>query len=252
MSSNTTSTFSVSCRRILCGRGLCRIERRTSRAVLHQHQSDSRIPYGRRCVTVRPVHSAVPIPRQTSQSQPVTNNLRGANSNLETTTILAGQLDRPYPQYSGLSLGGYGCCSSTYNSLQATLHAPVRGRRYYARGLYELQADEQHRYTHELAGGQYRRGRGSAGLQQSEGREVAFVSGCFQRLIISYVLDLPFGHGKMFASNLSGAADKVVAGGESTASPPSNVVSRSRFPGPGVLLLWKVRALALEAYVPTR
>jgi hypothetical protein len=33
-----------------------------------------------------------------------------------------------------------------------------------------------------------------------------------QRLIISYVLDLPFGHGKMFASNLSGAADKVVGG----------------------------------------
>jgi hypothetical protein len=33
-----------------------------------------------------------------------------------------------------------------------------------------------------------------------------------QRLVISYVLDLPFGHGKRFASGFSGAADKAVSG----------------------------------------
>src|SRR5208282_408100 len=33
-----------------------------------------------------------------------------------------------------------------------------------------------------------------------------------QRLVISYVLDLPFGHGRMFASGFSGAANKVVSG----------------------------------------
>jgi hypothetical protein len=33
-----------------------------------------------------------------------------------------------------------------------------------------------------------------------------------QRLVISYVLDLPFGHGKRFASNVSGVTDKVVSG----------------------------------------
>jgi len=33
-----------------------------------------------------------------------------------------------------------------------------------------------------------------------------------QRLVISYVLDLPFGHGKMFASGLTGVANKVVSG----------------------------------------
>jgi hypothetical protein len=33
-----------------------------------------------------------------------------------------------------------------------------------------------------------------------------------QRLIISYVLDLPFGHGKAFAGNLSPIMDKVVGG----------------------------------------
>ena len=33
-----------------------------------------------------------------------------------------------------------------------------------------------------------------------------------QRLVISYVLDLPFGHGKKFATNLGGAANKIVSG----------------------------------------
>ena len=33
-----------------------------------------------------------------------------------------------------------------------------------------------------------------------------------QRLVISYVLDLPFGHGKKFASGVSGAKDKLVSG----------------------------------------
>jgi hypothetical protein len=33
-----------------------------------------------------------------------------------------------------------------------------------------------------------------------------------QRLIISYVLDLPFGHGKMFLNGSSGLVDKVVGG----------------------------------------
>ncbi len=33
-----------------------------------------------------------------------------------------------------------------------------------------------------------------------------------QRLVISYVLDLPFGHGKAFANNMSGIANGVVSG----------------------------------------
>jgi hypothetical protein len=33
-----------------------------------------------------------------------------------------------------------------------------------------------------------------------------------QRLVISYVLDLPFGHGKAYANNMNGVANKVVSG----------------------------------------
>ena len=58
----------------------------------------------------------------------VTNPMQGTNPNpsLNGPTVAAGQLERPYPQYNGLSLGGYGCCGSSYNSLQATLRAASR------------------------------------------------------------------------------------------------------------------------------
>src|SRR5262249_43672930 len=58
----------------------------------------------------------------------VTNPMVGnPNPSLNGATIAAGQLERPYPQYNGLSLGGYGCCSSSYNSLQATVTRRFQG-----------------------------------------------------------------------------------------------------------------------------
>jgi len=54
--------------------------------------------------------------------QPVTNPLAGSpNANLNGPTVLQGQLNRRYPQYNDLNLAGFGCCSSSYNSLQATV-----------------------------------------------------------------------------------------------------------------------------------
>jgi len=51
----------------------------------------------------------------------VANPMAGTNPNpsLNGATVAAGQLERPYPQYNGLSLAGYGCVRSSYNSLQA-------------------------------------------------------------------------------------------------------------------------------------
>ena len=57
-----------------------------------------------------------------SIAQTVPNPMAGTSSNatIGAATITAGQLNRPYPQYNGLNLAGFGCCGSTYNSLQAT------------------------------------------------------------------------------------------------------------------------------------
>ena len=58
----------------------------------------------------------------------IPNPLAGStNTTLSATQIFAGQLDRPYPEYNGLNLNGYGCCSSNYNSLQATVTRRFQG-----------------------------------------------------------------------------------------------------------------------------
>src|SRR5262249_26468334 len=53
-------------------------------------------------------------------SQPLPGALSPAN-------LVQGQLDRPFPQYAGLNLNGYGCCSSNYNALQATVTRRFQG-----------------------------------------------------------------------------------------------------------------------------
>jgi hypothetical protein len=41
--------------------------------------------------------------------------------------LIQGQLDRPFPQYTGLNLNGQGCCDSIYHSLQATARRRFAG-----------------------------------------------------------------------------------------------------------------------------
>jgi hypothetical protein len=60
-------------------------------------------------------------------AQPITNPLSSPNPTLKTPTILAGQLDRPYPQYTNLQLAQFGCCGSTYNSLQVSATRRFQG-----------------------------------------------------------------------------------------------------------------------------
>jgi len=149
-----------------------------------------------------------------SIDQPVTSNpLVGANSGLEAV-LRAGQLDRPYPQYSGLSLAGYGCCESIYNSLQVSV------TRRFAGGGTLLAAYTNAKLTSNtdtltswLEGSNETGGVGQVqDYNNLKGERSLSSQDISQRLIISYVLDLPFGHGKMFASNLSPVADKVVGG----------------------------------------
>ena len=147
--------------------------------------------------------------------QPATNTLVGANSNLEPpAVVVAGQFDRPYPQYSGLSLAGYGCCTSFYNSLQATVTRRFAGGGTllvaYTNAKLMSNTDT---LTSWLEGSNETGGVGSVQDYNNLKGEYSLSSqDVSQRLIISYVLDLPFGHGKMWASNLSGAMDKVVGG----------------------------------------
>ena len=147
-------------------------------------------------------------------STQVANPMQGTNPNpsLNGATVAAGQLERPYPQYNGLSLGGFGCCSSSYNSLQATVT-----RRFQGGGTLlvaytnEKLLSNTDTLTSWLEGptggvGGVQDWNNLAGERSLSSQDVS------QRVVISYVLDLPFGHGKRFASGLTGVANGVVSG----------------------------------------
>jgi hypothetical protein len=145
---------------------------------------------------------------------PVSNPMKGTNPNssLNGATVEAGQLERPYPQYNGLALGGYGCCGSSYNSLQATVTRRFQGGGTmlvaYTNAKLMSNTDTLTSWLEGPTGGVP----GVQDWNNLAGERSLSAQDVSQRLIISYVLDLPFGHGKMYANSLTGVANGVVSG----------------------------------------
>ncbi|PYX69045.1 MAG: hypothetical protein DMG72_21700, partial [Acidobacteria bacterium] len=158
---------------------------------------------------------------QAAASQPVTiaqqipNPMAGTspNATIGGANIVAGQLSRPYPQYTGLTLAGFGCCGSTYNSLQvsATRRFQGGGTLLVAYTNAKLLSNTD-TLTSWLENGTT----GGVGQVQDwnnlKGERSLSSQDVSQRLVISYVLDLPFGHGKRFLGGVSGVTSKVVSG----------------------------------------
>jgi hypothetical protein len=123
------------------------------------------------------------------------------------------QMDRPYPQFGGLNLYGDPCCSSRYDSLQLTVTKRFKegGTLLVAYTNSKLLSNTD-TLTSWLEGGV---GGGVGSVQDwnnLKGEYSLSSQDVSQRLVINYVLDLPFGHGKRFASDATGIKDKVVAG----------------------------------------
>jgi Carboxypeptidase regulatory-like domain len=141
------------------------------------------------------------------------NPLVSPNPALTGNTVNLGQLDRPYPQYTNVSLAQFGCCGSTYNSLQATVTRRFQGGGTllvaYTNAKLLSDTDTQTSWLENgnTGGvGQVQDWNNLAGERSLSSQDVS------QRLVISYVLDLPFGHGKKFLAGMSGAGDKLVSG----------------------------------------
>jgi hypothetical protein len=121
-------------------------------------------------------------------------------------------LDRPYPQYTNLSLAGYGCCSSNYNSLQATVTRRFQGGGTllvaYTNAKLLSNTDTLTSWLEGSTGGvgQVQDFNNLNGEKSLSSQDIS------QRLVISYVLDLPFGRGKKFLGGLSGVTSKAVSG----------------------------------------
>ena len=128
---------------------------------------------------------------------------------LSGPTTIVGQLSRPFPQFTGLKLAGQGNYDSTYHSLQLTLE-----RRFasagsllvaYTNAKLLTDADTLTNWL-EAATGSIQDFTNLRGERSLSSQDVS------QRLVISYVLDLPFGHGKRYLSGFDGPIDKVVSG----------------------------------------
>ncbi|HZQ22342.1 MAG TPA: TonB-dependent receptor [Terriglobales bacterium] len=135
------------------------------------------------------------------------------NATIGAATIVAGQLDRPYPQYTGLSLAGYGCCGSSYNSLQATVTRRFQGGGTmlvaYTNSKLLSNTDTLTSWLESGTTGGVGQVQDWNNLKAERSLSSQDVS---QRLVISYVLDLPFGRGRKYANGLNGVANKVVSG----------------------------------------
>jgi hypothetical protein len=124
-----------------------------------------------------------------------------------TTTI--GQLLRPYPQYTSVQLAGQGSYDSIYHSLQVTMQKRFAdaGSLLVAYTNSKLISDTD-TLTSWLE-------TGVGGIQDNNnlrGERSLSSQDVPQRLVISYVLDVPLGKGKKYLSGAGAMADKIVGG----------------------------------------
>lgn len=124
-----------------------------------------------------------------------------------TTTV--GQLLRPYPQYTGLSLNGQGSFFSKYNALEVTLRRrfPAGGQLLvaYTQSKLVSNTDTLTQWL-ESSVGQVQDWNNLGGESSLSSQDAS------HRAVISYVLDLPVGHGQRFLSGSSGPVGKAVSG----------------------------------------
>jgi len=129
---------------------------------------------------------------------------------LGSPTTTTGQLNRPYPQYSSLRLAGQGNYDSSYNSFQLTVERRfTSGGSLLAAYTNAKLISNADTLTNWLEGG------GTGAIQDYnnlKGDRSLSSQDVAQRLVISYVVDLPFGHGKRYLSGASGYMDKLVGG----------------------------------------
>jgi hypothetical protein len=124
-----------------------------------------------------------------------------------TTTV--GQLLRPYPQYTSVQLAGQGSYDSIYESFQLTVQRRFAdaGSLLVAYTNSKLISDTDTLTAWlEPSVGAIQDNNNLRGERSLSSQDVP------QRLVISYVLDLPFGKGRRYFSGAQGLLDKLIGG----------------------------------------
>lgn len=134
----------------------------------------------------------------------------GTGLSAANTTL--GQLLLPYPQYTGYSIGASGFGSSIYNSMQLKVEKRTAG----GGTLLVAYTISKMITTGDIDSlTSWLESTGSAGIQDWNNlRNEQSLSSYDvpQRLVASYVIDLPFGRGKRFLSSTSGVGGQLISG----------------------------------------
>lgn len=124
--------------------------------------------------------------------------------------IPAGQLLRPFPQYSSFAAQGYNAGASNYQALQATVEKRL------PLGALAVASYSFSKFLGNVDSLQSFLEQGTPGGVQDNTNLAAEWSltsyDVPQRFVLGYNLDLPFGRGKKFFSGVSGVADKLGSG----------------------------------------
>ncbi len=150
------------------------------------------------------LHDLVPNPFQ--------GLFTNGNSLSTASTVQLQQLLLPYPQYTGYSIGAAGWGSSSYNSLQAKYEQRLKGGQAilvsYTNSKMITMGDIDSLTS-------WLETTGAAGIQDWNNRKNERSLSSYdvpQRFVLSYVLQLPVGPGKKWASGTTGAAGKLIGG----------------------------------------
>jgi hypothetical protein len=128
---------------------------------------------------------------------------------LGAQTVSAGQLLLPYPQYSGVSSASADLASSTYNSLQLKVQkrfahgASINGAYTWSKLISN---------TDTLTTWLESSVPGIQNPRNLQAEKSLSADDAAQRLVVSYVYDLPFGRNQAFLSNSSGIVNAVIGG----------------------------------------
>jgi hypothetical protein len=158
------------------------------------------------------VNLTLPNPRQNVvlvQSTPNPFFINGQALALTGSTTTKGQLLRPYPQYTSVQLAGQGSYDSVYHSFQLTVQRRFAGAgsllAAYTNSKLISDTDTLTSWLETGVGG-IQNNNNLRGERSLSSQDVP------QRLVVSYVLDLPFGKGRKFLSGVSDGAEKIVGG----------------------------------------
>jgi hypothetical protein len=131
-------------------------------------------------------------------------------SPLSQPTVQLGQLLRPYPQYNGITYAGEGIGNSTYESLQVSATKRFSGGNSISLAYTHAKLISD---TESLTG--WLEAAGNAGIQDFNNIRAEKSLASFDtpdRLVVSYVMDIPVGKGRKYMANANGFVNAAIGG----------------------------------------